>query len=222
MEIERFSNRAPFDPDKEKKRERDRNSARKYRLTHSPEDRREYFKKYDAERLESYRARRKELDAERYKKNREQNLARNKEYHRKKKEEIAKRKAAWRAMSYSSIRSREIAYAKSERGKLANNSSKRRRYAQKKYGSESTATPKEILALKHASKHCYYCRAIKPLTLDHFWPLAKGGTHTIGNLVFACKSCNSRKSKMTPDDWAARSGYDFGWPTSPTDKHPVP
>jgi 5-methylcytosine-specific restriction endonuclease McrA len=44
-------------------------------------------------------------------------------------------------------------------------------------------------------QRCAYC-GIKPkrLTMDHIIPLARGGTHTLENLIPACKSCNSRKN----------------------------
>lgn len=40
---------------------------------------------------------------------------------------------------------------------------------------------------------CAYCHKRKPLTQDHVIPLSKGGSHTIENVVPACRSCNSRK-----------------------------
>lgn len=51
---------------------------------------------------------------------------------------------------------------------------------------------------------CYYCkRSVPPaeLTMDHIVPLARGGTSSKGNLVAACKSCNSRKKTMLPLEW---------------------
>ncbi len=43
---------------------------------------------------------------------------------------------------------------------------------------------------------CHYCgRKFPPseLTMDHLVPLIRGGRSTKGNLVPACKDCNSRK-----------------------------
>jgi 5-methylcytosine-specific restriction endonuclease McrA len=50
--------------------------------------------------------------------------------------------------------------------------------------------PKDLRRLKNSP--CFYCGQ-KADTLDHIVPVVKGGTHSIGNLVSACRSCNSRK-----------------------------
>jgi 5-methylcytosine-specific restriction endonuclease McrA len=50
---------------------------------------------------------------------------------------------------------------------------------------------------------CHYCRkkfAPKELTLDHVVPLARGGTSTPGNVVPACRACNTEKKLDTPVD----------------------
>ena len=51
---------------------------------------------------------------------------------------------------------------------------------------------------------CYYCDRITPpdkLTMDHIVPIAKGGRSTKGNVVTACKRCNSNKRQMLPIEW---------------------
>ena len=43
---------------------------------------------------------------------------------------------------------------------------------------------------------CYYCRrrvGAKALTMDHLVPLGRGGSSVRGNVVAACKDCNTRK-----------------------------
>lgn len=48
--------------------------------------------------------------------------------------------------------------------------------------------------LEEFSHACAYClRQDVKLTMDHVVPISKGGAHTVGNIVPACKSCNSKK-----------------------------
>jgi 5-methylcytosine-specific restriction endonuclease McrA len=47
--------------------------------------------------------------------------------------------------------------------------------------------------LKEHDGTCVHCGELRPLTLDHFVPLSKGGAHVLLNFVPSCKSCNSAK-----------------------------
>ena len=45
--------------------------------------------------------------------------------------------------------------------------------------------------------HCVYCGG--PYEhIDHFYPLSKGGQHSLANLVPSCKKCNQSKSAKIP------------------------
>lgn len=51
---------------------------------------------------------------------------------------------------------------------------------------------------------CYYCEGrFKPseLTMDHLIPIVRGGKSVQGNLVPACKECNSKKKYLLPTEW---------------------
>jgi 5-methylcytosine-specific restriction enzyme A len=51
---------------------------------------------------------------------------------------------------------------------------------------------------------CHYCgRKVgrENLTMDHLVPLIRGGRSTKGNIVPACKECNSRKKYLLPVEW---------------------
>ena len=53
---------------------------------------------------------------------------------------------------------------------------------------------------------CHYCGRATParaLTMDHIVPLARGGRSTKGNVVPACKDCNTRKKSLLPMEWEA-------------------
>ncbi len=48
---------------------------------------------------------------------------------------------------------------------------------------------------------CHYCKQSFPaseLTMDHIVPLSRGGKSTKGNVVPACKECNTRKKDDLP------------------------
>lgn len=51
---------------------------------------------------------------------------------------------------------------------------------------------------------CHYCgRKVgrSNLTMDHVVPLIRGGRSTKGNIVPACKECNSKKKYLLPLEW---------------------
>lgn len=51
---------------------------------------------------------------------------------------------------------------------------------------------------------CYYCRrqvGRGALTMDHLVPLGRGGRSVRGNVVPACKECNTRKRSLLPVEW---------------------
>lgn len=52
---------------------------------------------------------------------------------------------------------------------------------------------------------CHYCGgtfAPDEITMDHLVPVARGGRSTRGNVVPACRECNSRKKYLLPVEWA--------------------
>ncbi|MEK9628395.1 MAG: HNH endonuclease signature motif containing protein [Nitrospinota bacterium] len=58
---------------------------------------------------------------------------------------------------------------------------------------------------------CHYCGGIFPgdaLTMDHIVPISRGGKSTRGNLVPACKKCNSNKKYYTPAEIILREKLD--------------
>lgn len=53
-------------------------------------------------------------------------------------------------------------------------------------------------------KHCFWCDKIvkdKDLNIDHLYPLAKGGTNNIDNLVVSCGLCNRKKHAKHPEQF---------------------
>lgn len=50
---------------------------------------------------------------------------------------------------------------------------------------------------------CFYCGNAVKLTLDHAVPVARGGRHSVGNLVGACMPCNAAKSDRLVSEFRA-------------------
>jgi len=57
--------------------------------------------------------------------------------------------------------------------------------------------------LRRDGHRCQFCgRGDLTLTLDHVFPLSRGGEDTWENLVCACVNCNNRKGDRTPEEAA--------------------
>lgn len=57
---------------------------------------------------------------------------------------------------------------------------------------------------RRSSGVCHYCgRKFKPseLTMDHIVPIGRGGKSAKGNVVPACKECNTKKKYMLLIEW---------------------
>lgn len=58
---------------------------------------------------------------------------------------------------------------------------------------------------------CHYCSRKTSLTIDYYdplratvdhkFPVSRGGTDELENLVNACSACNNMKGDMIPDEW---------------------
>ena len=87
------------------------------------------------------------------------------------------------------IRAWELAHPEEVKARAA------RRRARKRGSSENTLTAAQWQSIKvHYNFRCVYCHT-KPrqLTMDHIVSLARGGTHTLSNIVPSCRRCNSKK-----------------------------
>ena len=51
---------------------------------------------------------------------------------------------------------------------------------------------------------CYYCGGkfkADERTMDHLVPITRGGKSVSGNVVPACKECNTKKKYLLPTEW---------------------
>jgi len=96
-------------------------------------------------------------------------------------------------------------YKKTINGKIVKRCTQSKRRNNKKISSDKTINKQSLLKLKEMqNSKCYYCECVLDFKssgevhLDHYVPLSKGGTHTIGNVVWSCVNCNLRKSAKKP------------------------
>lgn len=62
-----------------------------------------------------------------------------------------------------------------------------------------TVSNKDIVRLYNSP--CFYCGGSKQIQADHVIPVKRGGRHSIGNLVPACKFCNVSKGSKLVSEW---------------------
>jgi hypothetical protein len=58
-----------------------------------------------------------------------------------------------------------------------------------------------LYILRQYRSCCAYCGGAGDLTMDHVVPLIRGGRHSVGNIVPACRSCNSSKNRKFIVEW---------------------
>ena len=71
-------------------------------------------------------------------------------------------------------------------------------YVQLPYRGGVTLTRQNVF--RRDGQKCQYCGSERELTLDHVMPRSRGGKSSWDNLITACKSCNSKKGDLTPEE----------------------
>lgn len=64
-------------------------------------------------------------------------------------------------------------------------------------------TGKDLAKIRR--NNCVYCGSSENITVEHIIPITRGGTHSIGNLTSACRSCNFSKSGKLIMEWRIRN-----------------
>lgn len=137
-----------------------------------------------------------------------------KQYHAKNKEKIIEKSKIWYESNIERAKETRKKYNKyyrsTESSKISSRIFKLKRRKVIRYGCDK-ATNTEIKLLIENSKNCYWCD--KELNgiyhIDHYIPIAKGGNHSIENLVISCPSCNLRKHSKDPMQFAKEIGKIF-------------
>ncbi len=126
-------------------------------------------------------------------KNKDSMSAYNKTYWKTKSKELTEKRKEYARDYYSSnktkVRQRNAQY---KRGRPAKRRVwEARRRASKRNNGVYVVLDREVVAL--LSTPCFLCNSKENITIDHVIPICRGGTHSIGNLLSLCQSCNSKK-----------------------------
>lgn len=83
------------------------------------------------------------------------------------------------------------------------NDNRTRRYARERAVIGLTRYQRDALRgrWKRAGRACFYCAERPCETVDHVVPLIRGGSNYEGNLVPACRPCNSSKRDLLLIEW---------------------
>lgn len=109
-------------------------------------------------------------------------------YYKSHRQEILLQKQGYHIANRDRINERSKSWRKQFPEKVAANNIKLR--------TREPINPEDIkLAFKQCNYRCVYCDNDKKLSIEHIWPVKRGGDNHIDNLVVSCKSCNSSKLK---------------------------
>lgn len=128
------------------------------------------------------------------------------DYYLKNKERILDKDRIYRLSNKDKIKLRSLKYYQNNPEKIRANRVRRDARLRQAYGLGCTAKElKDRLSVFDGC--CSYCEAKKPMTVDHFLPISKGGTNALGNIVPACSSCNSSKNASDPFEWYSKQDF---------------
>ena len=179
-----------------------------YRLSHPPLDRRAYKAAYDAahrQQAAAYRAANRQRLIEKkaawYRANRDRVLARVKAHAERNKARVLDYQAAYYSANAERVKATVAAYRAANPDKKRYLENRRRARKSGNGGSHTITERRDKFAL--LGNACVYCGSSGAMTVDHIVPLARGGTDDIGNIVPACRSCNSKKNARTAVEFLA-------------------
>lgn len=135
-------------------------------------------------------------------------------YYQANKDRLAEIARNWAAANLERVRRAKKKYAQSERGvnlRAHTRHARRARLA----GVLSTIHMDVRARILATALECAYCGEPGKLTLDHIYPIAKGGLDAPHNLTAACMSCNASKAAREPLRWAeakhGKTGLERMW-----------
>ncbi len=153
-------------------------------------------KKYYKENKDEILAQKKKY----YKENKDEILTQKKRHYIENKDEILKYHKTYYKENKEEIAKHYKKYCEEHPHILANNHARRYIHLE----SQEITKIEWLLIMDSCNWRCFYCGVKldkQNRSIDHFVPLAKGGRHSIENLVAACQSCNSSKKDKYYYQW---------------------
>lgn len=129
--------------------------------------------------------------------NRNKDKESNKKYYQANKDKINKKTKEWRELNKEKVIAQNYNYRKQNPDVIKQIQLQRR--AKKLKNGLFEISSKEIKKLYNSN--CFYCGSKEKIQLDHVVPIAKGGSHSIGNLLPACSTCNASKGSKFLIEW---------------------
>lgn len=105
--------------------------------------------------------------------------------------------AKWQKENPEKVRVRNSKWAKANKEKGASYTQSYR--ARKNNNNKYDISDKFFINLYNSN--CIYCGSSKEIQADHVIPVSRGGAQSVGNLVPACKPCNTSKGAKTITEW---------------------
>lgn len=123
-----------------------------------------------------------------------------KTYYNENQDKVVARASKWGKENRERARVHEHNYRQTEKGKEVSRQKRHRRYWQdpeyerlKAVARHHGATPDLIREIYERDKVCQLCDTSNNLTIDHIYPVSKGGKSGKNNLQVMCNPCNSFK-----------------------------
>jgi 5-methylcytosine-specific restriction endonuclease McrA len=137
--------------------------------------------------------------------NREKVRKTNREYSRNNKDANKARSKAWYESNKDKALENSKKWQQENRDKTNNYklANRHKRRAMIKESGVYLVTGRDLSKIRRQS--CVYCGSKDDITIEHIIPITRGGTHSIGNLTSACRSCNFSKSGKFIMEWRIRS-----------------
>lgn len=131
----------------------------------------------------------------------EKNAVRHKKYREANKQKVRQATLNWQINNPESYKRSKNKWRLENPEKFR--SLKQKRRAKIRENGTFVISSKEIKRLYESS--CFYCGSDNQIEIDHVIPISKGGRHSIGNLVSACKKCNRSKTNKYLVKWRLKA-----------------